>query len=194
MSHKPAPPASGEINDIPRRNFLTRFLAFTIGGLVSLLPAVPAVMYFIDPLTRRKRAVGMSGDMINSEGYIEVAPLDALSDDGLPRQFKVVTDLRDFWNKFPNTEIGSVYLQKVGDDVRCFNARCPHLGCTVKFDDEAKDYVCPCHASSFSIDGKRTNSIPPRDMDELECDVDNHGIVRVKYQKFRAGIQDKVPV
>jgi Rieske Fe-S protein len=194
MSHKPSSPATGEISDIPRRSFVSKFLAFTIGGLVSLLPAVPAVMFFIDPLTRKKRAVGMSGDMIDSKGYIKVASLDALSDDGVPRQFKVIADLRDFWNKFPDTEIGSVYLRKVGDKLSCFNARCPHLGCTVKFDDDTSSYVCPCHASSFSVDGERTNPIPPRNMDELDCRVDSDGIVRVKFQKFRAGIAEKVPV
>lgn len=193
MSRKPSPPVSGEIGDLPRRSFLSRALAVVVGGLVMVLPAVPAVLYFIDPLTRRKRAVGMSGDMIDREGYIKVASRDALGE--LPRQFKVVTDLRDFWNKFANTEVGSVYLRKTPDgQIECFNARCPHLGCTVKFDDESQTYECPCHASAFSIDGKRTNGIPPRDMDTLKTTVDKDGTVRVKYQKFRAGTKDRIPV
>lgn len=192
MSYKPPSPATGEISDIPRRGFFSRALAFAVGGLVGLLPTIPAVLYFIDPLTRKKRAVGMSGDAIDSEGFIKVASQDALGE--LPKSFKVVTDLRDFWNKFPDTEVGAVYLRKDGDTITCFNARCPHLGCTVKFDDGTKTYACPCHASAFSLDGERTNSIPPRNLDALECRVDADGMVCVKYQKFRASTKDQVPV
>lgn len=193
MSHPTPSPVSGESSDVPRRNFLTKALALVIGGIVTVLPGIPAVLFFIDPLTRRKRAVGMSGDMIDREGFIKVASQDALGE--LPRQFKVVTDLRDFWNKFADTEVGSVYLRKRPDGrISCFNARCPHLGCTVKFDDESQTFECPCHASAFGLDGERTNSIPPRNLDALDTKVDKDGTVRVKYQKFRAGTEEQIPV
>jgi Rieske Fe-S protein len=193
MSHKPSTPVTGEISELPRRSFLTRAMAMAIGGLAMLIPTIPAILYFFDPLTRKRRAVGMSGDMISAEGFIKVTTADAVTES--PRQFKVVTDLRDFWNKFPQTEVGSVYLRKLPDgNVSCFNARCPHLGCTVKFDDSSEKYECPCHASAFSLEGKRTNDIPPRNMDELQCRVDKDGNVLVKFEKFRAGIHEQVPV
>lgn len=194
MPPKPPAPGTGEINELPRRGFLRRAVAFLTGALVTLGPAVPAALFFLDPLTRRKRAVGMTGDAIDPEGFIRVTSQDALSDDGLPRAFKVVADLQDFWNKFPSTEIGSVYLRKQEGRVTCFNSRCPHLGCTVKFEPDQQHFACPCHASAFSLDGVRTNNIPPRNMDELECKVDDAGMVWVKFQKFRAGIPEKVPV
>ena len=193
MSHKPPSPATVEIRDLPRRSFVSKFLAVAVGGLVSLLPAVPAVMFFIDPLTRKKRAVGMSGDAMDSEGFIKVASAEQLGPQ--PRYVKVIADLRDFWNKFPDSEVGAVYLSKDEQgEIKCFNARCPHLGCTVKYEDGAQEFVCPCHASAFRLDGERTNSIPPRSMDALEFKVDDAGNVLVRFQKFRAGIHEKVPV
>jgi len=194
MSHKPPSPATGEINDLPRRGFMTRFLALITGALTGLVPAIPAVMYFVDPLTRKKRAVGMADDDIDPEGFIKVASVDALSEDGLPRSFKVIADMQDFWNKFPNTEVGAVYLRKdAAGKISCFNARCPHLGCTVKFEDASKTYVCPCHASAFSMTGEPTNKIPPRNLDALETRVQD-GMIAVKFQKFRAGIKEQVVV
>jgi menaquinol-cytochrome c reductase iron-sulfur subunit len=194
MSHLPPSPATGEINELPRRTFLSRALAVVIGGLVGLLPTIPAVLYFLDPLTRKKRAVGILG--ADAEGYFPITKVEALSADGAPRSFPVVADLQNFWNKFPDTEVGAVYLRKDPEtgDVSCFNARCPHLGCTVKYDDGSKTYVCPCHASAFSLEGEKTNEIPPRNMDSLDYKVDDDGTVRVKYEKYRAGIHDKVPV
>jgi Rieske Fe-S protein len=193
MSHKPSSPAIGEINDLPRRSFLSRFLAFVVGGFVSLVPAVPAAMFFLDPLLRKKRAVGMTGDRITPDGFIKVASAEQLG--ATPRYVKVIADLQDFWNKFPDSEVGAVYLTRDEQGtVTCFNARCPHLGCTVKYTDVSQQYVCPCHASAFSLSGEPTNDIPPRNMDSLVCRTDDDGMVWVQFQKFRAGIHEKVPV
>lgn len=194
MTHLPQSPATGEIKPLPRRSFLSSALATLIGGVLGLIPTIPAVLYFLDPLTRKKRAVGILG--ANPEGEFKITTLEALSPDGAPRMFPVVADLQNFWNKFPDTEVGAVYLRQDPETkkVSCFNARCPHLGCTVKYDDGSKTYVCPCHSSAFSLDGQRTNDIPPRDMDPLTCQVAADGSVLVKYEKFRAGIHERVPV
>lgn len=194
MSHTPAAPATGEPHELPRRSLLSKALATLIGGLVALLPAIPAVSFFIDPLTRKKRAVGIEG--ADADGYFPITKIEALSPDGAPRSFPVVAELQNFWNKFPNTEVGAVYLRQDPEtkEVSCFNARCPHLGCTVKYEDTSKTYVCPCHASAFSLTGERTNEIPPRNMDTLSAKVDDDGTVRVKYEKYRAGIHEQVPV
>jgi len=194
MSHLPTPPATGEAETLPRRSFFSKALATLIGVVIGLIPTIPAVMYFLDPLTRKKRAVGISG--ANPEGFFKITSVEALSADGAPRSFPVVADLRNFWNKFPNTEVGAVYLRKDPQtgEVSCFNARCPHLGCTVKFEDASNTFVCPCHSSAFSLEGKRTNDIPPRDMDPLDTKVADDGSVLVRYEKFRAGIHERIPV
>lgn len=31
---------------------------------------------------------------------------------------------------------------------------CPHRGCLVRWDNENKEWVCPCHRSRFSPEGK----------------------------------------
>ncbi len=33
--------------------------------------------------------------------------------------------------------------------------RCTHLGCTLSYDEAAKQLVCPCHHSQFDTSGKR---------------------------------------
>ncbi len=32
--------------------------------------------------------------------------------------------------------------------------RCTHLGCTVPWNDEKQVFLCPCHASTFDIQGE----------------------------------------
>lgn len=36
---------------------------------------------------------------------------------------------------------------------RVFSLRCPHLGCTVRWDDGMQQLTCPCHGSTFDDRG-----------------------------------------
>ncbi len=38
--------------------------------------------------------------------------------------------------------------------ILAFNATCPHQGCLVNWNKVQKVFVCPCHASAFSPDGR----------------------------------------
>jgi Rieske Fe-S protein len=100
-----------------------------------------------------------------------VATIDALPSDGTPVQVPVIADLTDAWNCEPNQPVGAVYLRKVGGKVTCFNAICPHAGCFVAYSTDRNVFQCPCHTSSFQLDGARNLPSPsPRDMDALKID------------------------
>jgi Rieske Fe-S protein len=104
-------------------------------------------------------------------------------------------DVQDAWNKYPNRQVGSVFLSRdQAGKVQCFSCVCPHLGCTINYEEKAKLFQCPCHASSFKLDGERNNLIPPRSMDPLAARVTDKGEVEVKYQAFRAGIAERKAV
>lgn len=186
------PPAAAE----PRRGFMTKFAAALVGTIVGVVPLLAAGVAFFDPLLRRRKAgTDQPGSKDGADGFLQITTTRNLPADGTPRLFPVVTDLQDAWNKFPDTEVGSVYLwQNADGTVQCFNARCPHLGCTVNYKSDQSAYVCPCHDSAFSLNGERTNDIPPRDMDPLEAQVRNGDEVWVRFQKFRAGIHERQAV
>jgi Rieske Fe-S protein len=42
--------------------------------------------------------------------------------------------------------------------------QCPHLGCTVHRDEEAKGFVCPCHGSRFDERGRRVAGPAAKDL------------------------------
>jgi len=150
----------------PRRNVLAAVAAAVIGGFVGLVPFAAGVATFLDPLLRRKKGKAEEGHQ-----PIRVASLDALPTDGTPVQVPVMADLTDAWNREANQPIGAVYLRREGDKVACFNAICPHAGCFVGYSAERKVFQCPCHTSSFKLDGERIMPSPsPRDMDSLVVD------------------------
>ena len=199
MPHSPAP--SGDSNapldelssaTRPRRDFMTQATAIAIGGLVGLFPAAVCLATFLNPLRKsvKSRQAPTGSD---PEGYFKVARLDALSE--APQAFKIIADRKDAWNVYPRGAIGAVFLQKVGtDEVRALNVSCPHAGCSVDFRNNQQAYHCPCHNSTFSVEGTRDpNSPSARDLDVLDCKIVD-GEVLVKFQNFKAGVKEKKPV
>jgi menaquinol-cytochrome c reductase iron-sulfur subunit len=111
-------------------------------------------------------------------------------------QVPVVADLVDAWSSEPDQPVGAVYLRKLGDGtVQCFNAICPHAGCFVGYAQERKVFQCPCHTSSFTLEGEIIQPSPsPRAMDRLEVDEDKlkQGEVWVRYVSYLPGKHDRV--
>ena len=173
------------VNPPNRRSFLKEASAILIGAIASLVPLASGLFVFMDPLRRKSKA----GD------FIFVASLTALPEDGLPRKFSIIADHTDAWSKLPPSPVGAVYLRRVGQSVEAFNVVCPHAGCFVDFVPDKKSYLCPCHNSTFALDGKiSTPSSPsPRAMDKLTAEVRNGNEVWVKFQNFRAGEREQIP-
>lgn len=171
-----------------RRGFLKRAGAILLGGLTMLFPVAAGLTVFTDPLRRRKFA---------ATGAIQVASLNALPQDGVPRKFPVITSHVDAWNKLPAVPVGAVYLRRTGENkVQAFNVVCPHFGCFVDYKPEQKGYLCPCHNSMFALDGRISDPKSPsrRGLDELEVEIRNGTEVWVKFQNFRAGVAEKIPL
>lgn len=174
--------------DPQRREFLKKSSAVAMGAATVLVPLAAGVAVLVDPLKRKSVA---------SSGPVFVTSLDSVPKDGVPRKFSIVASRVDAWNKFPNAPIGAVYLRRSGEkNVEALNVVCPHAGCFIDFRSNEKDFFCPCHNSSFSINGKISDpkSPSPRAMDTLEVEVRNDSEVWVKFQNFQTGHSEKIPV
>lgn len=80
--------------------------------------------------------------------------------------------------------------KKSPDDIKVFSPICTHLGCRYNWDAEKKMFVCPCHNSVFTIDGKYVSGPALRGLDTLPKEV-KEGTLYVKYEKFKVGIPEK---
>ena len=167
-----------------RRGFLKKAACHVLGAIITLIPFGAGLAVWLDP-ARRKAAGGQ---------VARVANLSALPDDGVPRKFAVIASRVDAWNKSPETAIGAVYLRRQkGAKPRAFNVVCPHAGCFVDYLAARDSYLCPCHNSTFALDGKINDpkSPAPRGLDELEVEVRNDSEVWVRFQNYRAGVADR---
>ena len=188
MNNDPGNAAGGEDRSTARarRSFLAAASALVAGGLALLAPLWSAVRVALDPVRRS----GPEG------GMVRVARLAAIPDDGVPRRFRIVADRVDGWTTHHSVPVGAVYLRRTGDSVQALNVVCPHAGCFVNVATDRSRFVCPCHKSSFDLDGAVNDptSPSPRDMDALEVEVRGADEVWVRFQNFLPGRAEKEPV
>lgn len=171
-----------------RRSFL-KWATHGLGALFGVLLGIPAVAYLLDPRNRK----APTGDF-KTAAHVSELPLN------VPTQV-VIRDVRkDAWTLHPSDVIGRVWLiRRDADQVDAFTSICPHLGCSVNFEKEAKLFICPCHNGTFEMSGQRkedtaTPNPAPRGMDRLECrrDPADKDLLQVKYQNFYQGRETPV--
>ena len=178
---------SSEKPDGPRRNFIVEFWAVVIGGVVGVFPFLPGLAVLLDPLRRSSAGTGPE--------LIKIARLDAVPDDGVPRQFPVVKPKKDAWTYSPNERVGAVLLRREpgSQTVDAFNVICPHAGCFVDYDAKTDLFQCPCHTSAFALDGSIISPSPsPRGMDKLEPTKVEDGWIHVPFANYVTGKHEKI--
>jgi cytochrome b6-f complex iron-sulfur subunit len=88
---------------------------------------------------------------------------------------------------------GKFYLVRMQDGgMMALSLTCTHLGCSVAYHNDRKEFICPCHASAFDINGDVMKPPAPRALDTYRLFVE-HGLVKVdtgrviRRNKFTAG-------
>jgi menaquinol-cytochrome c reductase iron-sulfur subunit len=61
--------------------------------------------------------------------------------------------------------------------VIAFAPQCTHLGCAYHWEETKKQFLCPCHTSVFSIEGKVLEGPAPRPLDRYDAKVVNNKLL-----------------
>jgi len=161
-----------------RRSFLGALLALG-SAFVGALLSVPLMRFAIFPLIRR------TTDLKSSP----VGSLSEFSSLTEPAMRTIQIEQIDGWRKTVSEKI--VYITKdQQNQISVLTSICPHLGCTVPWNKEKNQFVCPCHGATFAADGTRVSGPSLRGMDTLETSVQD-GLLLVRFQYFRQLVSDK---
>lgn len=173
-----------------RRSFCKSVVAAGIAAAAVAPPVVAGVRVVLSaPEQKGKEA-----------RFFQLATIDTLTK--TPQKFLISDDTEDAWMLSPQQKIGAVFLSLNDEgNVHAIQSLCPHAGCTVEVSIRENPktkivepiFYCPCHVASFDLFGVRLDekSQSPRDLDTLEVKVED-GKVFVKFEKFLAGISEKV--
>jgi menaquinol-cytochrome c reductase iron-sulfur subunit len=152
---QPLPTEPGE--NPTRRRFQTGAI-YGMMAAISAALGLPALAYLLVPGTVRKK-----------DDWIEVGDLTRLSP-GVPVELTFRRNRVDGWKVI--SEKSTAWVVKTGDtQVTAFGPQCTHLGCAYHWEQNKNHFLCPCHTSLFSIDGKVSAGPAPRSLDRYETKV-----------------------
>jgi menaquinol-cytochrome c reductase iron-sulfur subunit len=161
-----------------KRSFLAALLgvgAVFVGALLS----VPLIRFALFPLIRRTTELKGS----------PVGELSEFNSSTEPVMRTIQIEQVDGWRKAVSEK--AVYVSKDSQgQILVLTSICPHLGCTVPWSKEKKEFICPCHGGTFAPDGSRISGPSLRGMDTLQTTVENGQLV-VQFQYFRQLVADK---
>jgi menaquinol-cytochrome c reductase iron-sulfur subunit len=161
-----------------RRSFLGVLVAMG-SACVGALLSVPLVRFAIFPLIRQT----------TDTKWAPLGPLTDFSSLSDPAVRTIEIEQLDGWRRAVSEK--SVYITKDAQgQVQVLSSVCPHLGCTVPWNREKKQFACPCHNASFSPDGARVAGPALRGMDTLESRIQD-GQLQVRFQYFRQLVSTK---
>jgi Rieske Fe-S protein len=161
-----------------RRSFLGALLGAGTVGVGALL-SVPLAQLTLHPLFSKTTETEWS-DLGDQDEFTEItAPVKRL----------ISVEQRDGWRKIVSEKLVYITRSETGE-IRALSPICPHLGCTISWNDSRGQFICPCHDAILASDGSRISGPPPRDMDELETRIEE-GRLQVRYQYFRQLVPTK---
>ena len=134
------------------------FYAAAIYGLWAIITAalgLPALMYLLVPPRLRRQ-----NDWVEAGDISQLEP-------GTPVEMTFRRNRIDGWKV--TSEKSTAWVVKLSkDQVVAYAPQCTHLGCAYHWDQEKDQFVCPCHNSLFSLEGKVLDGPAPRPLDRYQ--------------------------
>lgn len=85
---------------------------------------------------------------------------------------------------------GQFYLARLEDgSFLALSQTCTHLGCALPWDANEQKFICPCHGSTFDIEGEVLTPPATRGLNSYPLYVEN-GIIRVNIALSQKHLQD----
>jgi Rieske Fe-S protein len=85
-------------------------------------------------------------------------PVHLIGDRLKPADAKTMNDVKPGDGKLVDVRGKRVAVYRTDDgDLNVLSSVCPHLGCTVHFNNAERTWDCPCHGSRFATDGQVIN-------------------------------------
>jgi len=135
-----------------------------LGALIGAALAIPAAVYLL-----------FKPKLQNEGHWIDVADLTQLQ----PKKPEEVVYRRkriDGWRTV--NEKTTAWVVKLDDqNVVAYSPQCTHLACAYHWDAQQNNFVCPCHASVFAIDGKVLSGPAPRPLDRYATRLESNKLL-----------------
>ncbi|HTA46555.1 MAG TPA: Rieske (2Fe-2S) protein [Bryobacteraceae bacterium] len=149
-----------EVYSTTRRAFHLTII-YMLGAIMTLAMAIPTVIYLLVPPRVRKRS-----------GWIDAGDISQLKP-GEPIELSFQQNSIDGW-KVESVKKTAWVVKEADNQVVAFGPQCTHLACAYHWEAAADKFICPCHGSEFSLEGKVLAGPAPRPLDRYVTKIENN--------------------
>lgn len=156
---KLAPTKDPSASGMSRRNLLLKVGA-GLNGIAAALIGVPVLGYVLSSFTKGSR-----------NSWISLGSLDRFPE-GETRLAVYRNPITKPWDG----DTGEVpcWVRRIDSEkFQVFAINCTHLGCPVRWFQESRLFMCPCHGGAFYEDGSHASGPPPRGLFEYQHKIDS---------------------
>ncbi len=145
-------------NDTPRRRFLEWGVWGILGTIGAALASVLGAAVILPALEQRGKRSFVLGE------------LEKLSP--TPQRFDLVFEESQGWWSERRSE--AYYAARdAGGKIVVMSSVCSHLGCTVRWEEKSRHFICPCHGGIYDDGGQVVSGPPPAPLKRLEVTTDD---------------------
>jgi len=170
--------------DISRRSFF-KSVSIGLAAAISFILGFP----FIESVVTKTKKVA-------NKIYSKLAPVRSIPNSFAPienpSKLHFVQTKEDAFIKTIAQEDVWV-VKKADDEITVFSPICPHLGCRYSWNEDQKLFICPCHNSVYTIEGKVVSGPAPRGLDTLPIKIKDEKLY-VLYERFEVGVPQKIMI
>jgi menaquinol-cytochrome c reductase iron-sulfur subunit len=144
---------------LSRRNLLLKIGA-SLNGMAALLMGVPLLGYALSSFTRK-----------SPKQWISLGPLDRF-----PAGETRLATYRNPASKAWDGDTAEVpcWVRRIDPETfQVFAINCTHLGCPVRWFQESRLFMCPCHGGAFYENGAHASGPPPRGLFEYQHKIES---------------------
>jgi menaquinol-cytochrome c reductase iron-sulfur subunit len=154
-----------------RRGFFLTVM-YGLWAAIGIALSIPAAIYLLlPPKLRRDTEWTEAGDVTK---MVPDSPVDMVFRRNRTDGWRVLSEKSTAWAvKLDNGEIVA------------FAPQCTHLGCAYHWDEPKKQFLCPCHTSVFSVDGKVVSGPAPRPLDRFDTKIQNNKLMLGEIQESK---------
>jgi menaquinol-cytochrome c reductase iron-sulfur subunit len=131
---------------------------YVLGTIISAALGLPALVYLLVPPRARRQS-----EWVDAGDISQLQP-------GLPVEMTYRRNRVDGWKIL--SEKSTAWVVKLNNQVQAYSPQCTHLGCAYHWDQGKSEFICPCHNSVFSVDGKVLDGPAPRPLDRYQTKVE----------------------
>jgi menaquinol-cytochrome c reductase iron-sulfur subunit len=170
QAQPPPPQSSAPVRELKtmahsRRAFLFK-LSLYLNGAIGAVLAVPILGYILGPAFKKDASY---------KSWISLGPVS-----NFPEGETRLVDYRNPYRTDSDGETANVacWVRHIqAHQFQVFAINCAHLGCPVRWFEQSKLFMCPCHGGAYYVDGSRASGPPERGLFEYQYSIVSNNLM-----------------